>query len=51
MTTTDIKARIEELEKRRFYLSMKDHWDYKDFSQDGKLAREIAKLTAELQTA
>lgn len=51
MTTTEIKARINELEKSRFYLSMKDHWDYKDFSKDGQLAREIAKLTAELETA
>ena len=30
----EIKNKMEEIEKKRFFLAMKDHWDNKDFEQD-----------------
>ena len=40
---------IEELELKKFYLSMKDHWSYEDYEQDRKWFEEIQKLKAELK--
>lgn len=48
MTNTEIKARIEELERRRFYLSMKDRWTMDDYDTDRKLNAEIIRLNKEL---
>lgn len=48
MTNTEIKTRIDELEKRRFYLSMKDRWDAVDFDNDRKLHTEILGLKKKL---
>ena len=45
----NIKSRIEELELKKFYLSMKDHWSYEDYEQDRKWFEEIQKLKAELK--
>ena len=43
------KVRIEELEREKFYLSMKDHWSYEDYNHNHKLFVEIQKLKAELE--
>lgn len=51
MTKNEMQARINELEKRRFYLSMKDRWDADDYDYDRKLfaeALELKKAIAEL---
>lgn len=44
MTKNEIQARIDELEKRRFYLSMKDHWDADDYDYDRKMFAEVLEL-------
>lgn len=48
MTNTEIMSRIEELETRRFYLSMKDHWSAANFETDRKMWMEILSLQKEL---
>lgn len=45
MNTQD---KINELKKRFFYLSMKDHWDNADFELAYELRTEIRKLEKEL---
>lgn len=41
MTRRDeLKARLEAVEKRRFFLAMKDMWDSNDFALDNKLLKE-----------
>lgn len=44
MTINEIRERINKLEERRFYLSMKDRWTNADFDYDAKLLRELADL-------
>lgn len=44
MTINEIRERINKLEERRFYLSMKDRWTNADFDYDSKLLRELADL-------
>lgn len=44
MTLDEIKTEIDNLEERRFYLSMKDRWTSGDF----ELYRALSKLTNEL---
>ena len=44
MTREEIKARIEDLEERRFYLAMKDRWTRDDFTWDMETFREILRL-------
>lgn len=39
--------RIEWLEKQIFLLSMKDHWDYKDFEQSREWRNELRELKGE----
>lgn len=51
MTMTEKKARIEKLESLRFYLSMKDRWDYKDYEQDRAWFNELLKLKKEVEAA
>ena len=38
------EKRIEELENKMFYLSMKDHWSNEDFEQNREWRREIERL-------
>ena len=44
MTREEIKAKIEDLEERRFYLAMKDKWTRDDFTWDMETFREILRL-------
>lgn len=44
MTRQEIEKKIETLEKRRFFLNMKDGWNYNDFQLDDKLKKEIEEL-------
>lgn len=48
MTKKMIENKIEELETKKFMLSMKDHWNREDFDKDAKLWNEIVKLRKEL---
>ena len=49
MTREEIKARIEDLEERRFYLAMKDKWTRDDFTWDMETFREILRLEKMLE--
>lgn len=49
MTREEIKARIEDLEERRFYMAMKDRWTREDFDWDMETFREIRKLEKMLE--
>lgn len=40
----EMEKRIEELEARRFYLSMKDRWSYEDHEADRKMWMEVLEL-------
>ena len=51
MTRQEIEKKIEDLENRRFYLAMADHWSRKDFELDDKWYREIRELKKELEKA
>lgn len=44
MTKNEMQARIDELEKRRFYLSMKDRWDTDDYDYNRKMLTEVLEL-------
>lgn len=44
MNKQEIEKRIEELEKRRFFLQMKDYWNFNDYRQDDELKEEIKNL-------
>ena len=44
MTIEEIKNKIEELESEKFFLAMKDRWDYEDRSYNDKLQSEIQAL-------
>lgn len=48
MTNEEMSKRIEELEAKRFYLSMKDHWSNEDFETDRKWWTEILDLEKKL---
>ena len=48
MTREEIKARIEELETRKFMNNMADRWTWENKELDKKLAEEIRKLKAQL---
>ena len=48
MTLNEIKAKIEELESKKFYLAMKDRWNDEDYQYDNKLFRKIQELKAML---
>lgn len=49
MTREEIKARIEDLEERRFYMKMKDRWTREDFDWDMETFREIRRLEKMLE--
>lgn len=44
MTKNEMQTRIDDLEKRRFYLSMKDSWDADDYDYDRKMFAEVLEL-------
>lgn len=48
MTIAEMNKRIDELERRRFYLSMKDHWSAADFESDRKMWQEVLTLKKEV---
>jgi hypothetical protein len=49
MTRRDeLKARLEAVGKRRFFLAMKDRWDSNDYALDNKLFREELAIKKEL---
>lgn len=50
-TVAAIKAEIEKVENRKFFLAMKDHWDADDFDYDFEMDKEIRALKAELKAA
>ena len=41
---TNLKERLEEIQQKRFYLAMKDHWEIEDYSKDNVLALEEKAL-------
>lgn len=43
-TLNEVRTRINQLEERRFYLSMKDRWSNADFDRDAEMLRELADL-------
>lgn len=44
MTKMEITKRMEEIDRERFYLSMKDRWDLNDYDTDRALLHEYFKL-------
>ena len=44
MKKEEIKARIKELEGKRFYLQMADFWTSEDYEYDNKWLEEIIEL-------
>ena len=48
MTRKEINERIEQIERRQFYLMMKDFWNAKDFELDRQYTRELKELKAKL---
>lgn len=49
MTRTEIIKRIEELETKRFYLAMADHWGTEDYRLDRQWANEIKELKTRVE--
>ena len=48
MTREEIKAKIEELETRKFMNNMVNRWTWENKELDRKLADEIRELKAQL---
>lgn len=48
MTPEEIKTRIAELEDRRFFLNMSDHWSSDDYRLDREWWSEILELRKQL---
>ena len=44
MLKHEIEKRIEKLEERKFYLAMKDRWNFEDYKLNTELFNEIRKL-------
>lgn len=44
MTNVEIKAKIESLETRRFYIYMVDHWTNEDKEMLKKIEKELIEL-------
>ncbi len=40
----ELKKRLEAVERRRFFLAMKDGWDSKDYDLDSELVAEERAL-------
>lgn len=41
---TNLKEKLKEIQQKRFYLAMKDHWEIDDYSKDNALALEEKAL-------
>ncbi len=49
MTRRDeLKARLEAIKNRRFFLAMKDRWNVNDYALDSKLFNEELAIKKEL---
>lgn len=48
MTKEEIKAKIEELETRKFMNNMVDRWTWENMKINEQLAKEIRELKAQL---
>ena len=48
MDITKLKEELEELEERRFYLDMKNHWSTEDFQKDSELFKRRKEIEKEL---
>lgn len=51
MTKNEIKERIDRIEDLKFYLNMKDRWDFDDYRQMQRWDAELRQLKAELEKA
>lgn len=51
MTKNEIKERIDRIKDLRFYLNMKDRWDFDDYRQMQRWDLELRQLNAELEKA
>ena len=49
MTREEMLKRMDEIETRRFYLAMKDHWDRDDFETDRKWFNEWLDLKKKVE--
>ena len=49
MTRQEIENKIKTLEKRAFFLAMKDRWNESDYELDKKLSEEINTLQEKLK--
>lgn len=43
-TKEEIKKQIEEFERKKFYLDMKDRWESDDYSYSRELSTKISEL-------
>ena len=44
----ELKARLKDIENRRFFLAMKDRWNNSDYELDNKLFNEKLAIKKEL---
>lgn len=44
MTRTEMENRMKEIERKRFFLAMKDFWSRDDFKEDDKMKAEWKEL-------
>lgn len=51
MTKNEIKERIDRIKDLKFYLNMKDRWDFDDYRQMQRWDVELRQLNAELEKA
>lgn len=49
MTKEEMTKRLNELNRARFLLAMKDFWSRADFDKDDRLRAEMLKLEKELE--
>lgn len=49
MTKEEMTKRLNELNRARFLLAMKDFWSRADFDKDDRLRAEMLKLEKELK--
>lgn len=49
MAREEMVKRMEELEDKRWLLSMKDRWDSKDFAQDNEWFNEWLSLNEQVK--
>lgn len=49
MTKEEMTNRLNELNRARFLLAMKDYWSRADFDKDDRLRAEMLKLEKELE--